>query len=256
MEIVVINLKRSPERRAFMEEQLGRAGLPFTIFEAVDGRALDLAAVERYDRGLRLGRYGIDLTRGEIAAYLSHDAIIARARRAGSGRVCVLEDDAVLPEDFPALLARIDALEPGCELVALTGMRTPSHLELGPFGEGQRLCRLLGPPCTNPAYVLNARGAEKIAATAGTILRQIDITMGRYWANGLRIFAVLPYPIHVHPAFQSDIGQDRVDVWDLPGMGHWRLKRRARKLADSVGKRAANLGILVEHGRLPWAVKG
>ncbi len=251
MEIVVINLKRSPERRAFMDDQLRRAGLGYTLFEAIDGRALDPATVARYDRRRRLERYGIDLTRGEIAAYLSHYNVVTNALEAGLDHVCVLEDDAVLPDGFGALLERIAALGPEYELVALTGHRTPAHIDVVPLGAGRRLARLLGPPCTNPAYVLSRSGAEKLAAAAETMVRQIDITMGRYWANGLRIFAVLPYPISVDMRFQSDVGGDRVDVWDLPGKGHWRLKRRVGKLGDSVAKRAKNVAIVLEHHRLP-----
>ncbi len=251
MEIVVINLKRSPERREFMAAQLDRLGLPFTVFEAIDGRALDPTDVAQYDRRRRLGRYGIDLTKGEIAAYLSHYTVVENARRAGAEQLCVLEDDAVLPDDFAALLGEIEALGPDRELVALTGHRTPPHIDLARLGGERRIARLLGAPCTNPAYVLSRPGMDKLAATARTILRQIDITMGRYWANGLRTYAILPYPIHVDMRFQSDVGGDRVDVWLLPGMGHWRIKRRVWKLADSVAKRAKNAAIVLEHGRLP-----
>jgi hypothetical protein len=62
LQIYVISLKRAVERRRFMEEQLRRLGLDYTLFDTVEGRALDPDRVEQYDRAQRLQLYGADLS--------------------------------------------------------------------------------------------------------------------------------------------------------------------------------------------------
>lgn len=230
-----------------MEKQLVAAGVPFTLVEAVDGQALDLDAIAAYPRRTRLRRYGIDLAPAEIGCYLSHCRILADAVEHGMPHTLVLEDDAVIPRNLGAVLAEIERLGQSFEIVRLAGTRVPPHLPLRRLDD-HRLVRLLGTACNATAYVISQQGAARLLAATGTILRQFDVAIDRYWAHGARIFALLPYPVWPERSIASDIGA-RVDVWDLPGRGHWRLKTKYWKIGDSIGKRLKNVSIRLEHSR-------
>lgn len=52
MKIFVINLARSPERRASMEQQLSRLNLEYEIVEAVDGSQLSYTDIMKETRPL------------------------------------------------------------------------------------------------------------------------------------------------------------------------------------------------------------
>ncbi|KAA5940503.1 glycosyltransferase family 25 protein [Pantoea sp. Bo_2] len=52
MKIFVINLARSPERRASMEQQLSRLNLQYEIVEAVDGSQLSYTDIMKETRPL------------------------------------------------------------------------------------------------------------------------------------------------------------------------------------------------------------
>jgi glycosyl transferase family 25 len=245
LQIYVINLKRAVERRRFMEEQLRRLGLAYTLFEAVEGRALDPDRVEQYDRAARLRRYGADLSPGEIGVYLSHYRIFEEMGERGIERALILEDDALLSDDMVGLLPAMAALPPGYELIRLSGARMPRHLTAAPLGAGHSLVRPLNVVCGSTGYVLTAGGAAKLRRAARCMTRQIDVTIDRYWDSGVRMFAVLPYPIS--PAGLTSTIGERLDVWDHPGRKLWRIWTKLQKFGESMAKRRANLAILAEH---------
>src|SRR5579864_6780372 len=110
MQVRVINLRHSTERRQSMARQLAAAGIDFSFFEGTDGRALTSHDRERYARATRLRKYGVDLTPGEIGAYLSHYGVIAQAFETGTPRVLVLEDDAIVPEGLADILRFLESL--------------------------------------------------------------------------------------------------------------------------------------------------
>ncbi|RYY98173.1 MAG: glycosyltransferase family 25 protein [Comamonadaceae bacterium] len=86
-----INLERSPDRAAFMEEQFARLGLGgMQRHDAVDGSRIPVPA-------------GCRLLPAEYACMLSHLQVLERA---GAGQcILVLEDDAELSPQLPQLLA-------------------------------------------------------------------------------------------------------------------------------------------------------
>jgi glycosyl transferase, family 25 len=240
--ICVINLARSVERRASIERQLRGLAMPFSLYEAVDGSNLDVGRIPDYNRQRRLRSWGTDLTHGEIGAYLSHYNVMEAASRATESHTLVLEDDIALPSDVAEILSFIDGLDESYELIRLHGGRVPRNLKWQQITAGRRLVRLLGVASAASAYVVSRVGAAKFVAHGKPILRQIDVELDRYWDHGLRMFAVLPYPIRILPGFDSDIGS-RINAWELPGMRHWRLKAKLWKFSDSIRKRTKNIGV-------------
>jgi glycosyl transferase family 25 len=105
----VISLAESGARRDFMARQLERLGLDFEFFDGVRGseRVGERAS---YDREGALRREGRELRAGEIGAALSHGAVYAEIDRRALPWALVLEDDAELSPDLPAV---IGALEDG-----------------------------------------------------------------------------------------------------------------------------------------------
>ena len=246
MKTFVINLARATDRRVHMARQFEALGATeVEFFEAVDGRALDLDNAPLYDRQKRLDLYGIDLTPGEIGCYLSHYQVLRRIQNEGLERALVLEDDVVLhPRTFD-VAERVAGLPQDYEFIRFGGAREPAHLSLGPVMDGFELRRLLNVTSEMSGYAVSRAGAARLLACGAEMVRQIDVTVDRYWESGLPIYALHPYPVNP-AAFDSTIG-DRVDVWKLPGMAHWRKKTKRLKRAESIGKRVANLKIRAAH---------
>lgn len=101
MDILVINLDRSPDRLAFMAAQLDRLGLAFTRSPAVDGATIP---AEEFDRLSRT--YMRPLSRPELGCLLSHASAWRHCVETGRPAL-VLEDDAFLSDKLPAFLSEL-----------------------------------------------------------------------------------------------------------------------------------------------------
>ena len=116
MRTLVINLDRSPDRLAEFQAEAARCHLAFERLRAVDGKLLteeELAA--RIDPHFHFQPLG----RGEVAIFLSHREAW-RIAAAGPDRwTAVMEDDARLADDVPALLAAIEEIDPDAGIVRM-----------------------------------------------------------------------------------------------------------------------------------------
>lgn len=104
MQILIINLPRHSDRRAFQTGQMHRLGLEPRWIEAVDAATLPDSVHERlsetWERPLR---------KAEVCCFLSH--VKAWQAVVDSGQpALILEDDAVLVDAAPQLLSRLQTL--------------------------------------------------------------------------------------------------------------------------------------------------
>jgi glycosyl transferase family 25 len=107
MKAFVINLKRNPERRAFMAEQLTRLGIEYEFFEAVVGA--ERCGDPRWNDPERSRReISRELRPGEVGCALSHAAVYREIAERGLPWALVLEDDAILHEDVPSVLRALE----------------------------------------------------------------------------------------------------------------------------------------------------
>ncbi len=124
--VSVINLDRRPDRMEYMAAALDRLGLPYTRIPAVDAR--DPANDWLID-GVPARITGIRMRRGEHATHASHCAAWEDARVRGLDAVVVLEDDAVISDDFADLMT-LDWIPEDADLVKLEAYW--GEIELGP----------------------------------------------------------------------------------------------------------------------------
>lgn len=241
LRLFVINLARSPDRRQFMSEQLLRLGLPFDVFRAVDGHTLTDGDLVAYNREKRLRSFGDDLTPTEIGCYLSHYRLYRKIVTERIPRAVVFEDDTEISDDLPAILRALENSPESWEFIRLAGLRERKGKEVAYLGHGYRAVRLRHTACGSQAYIVNQQGARKLLDYGKEITRQVDITIDRYWENGLRIMAVQPYPAWPSSRFVSTIGAQKADVWRQPGKRSLRLPILAAKRLDSVNRRIYNL---------------
>jgi len=126
--IQVISLTRTPERRAEFARR--NSGLAYEFFDAVDGAALNRAAVA----ATGLFQAGLNFTSGAYGIALSHHHLWQRAA-AGQATLTVAEDDAIFRSDFVAQQAAFLGGLPEDWDIVLWGFNFDSVLSLRlPFG--------------------------------------------------------------------------------------------------------------------------
>jgi glycosyl transferase family 25 len=116
MQLYVINLKRSADRRVHMEKQLAKLGADYEFIAAVDGRKLDLSDTELFlpswvqDPAFRPGAAG---------CALSHLVIYRKILDTGAAAALILEDDVNLPGDLVPLSEAVARHMQGAEIALL-----------------------------------------------------------------------------------------------------------------------------------------
>ena len=228
-----------------MEAQFDRLGLLHRRIEAVDGGTLDLDAIPGYDRRARLSRYGVDLTPPQLGCYLSHLSAIQMIVDEDLPSALILEDDVNLGDDTPEVLAEIAALRKPWEMIRLAGLRARRSRRVHSLGEHHALVRLLNTASGLQGYLVSNAGARKLLPYAARIMHPVDTMVDRYWENGLKIWAVLPYPIVHSGALETQIPHEPDEFRLRAGTGLW-VRVKLGKNRDSIGKMIANLGAYID----------
>lgn len=197
--VFVISLARAPDRRAAIRARLEALGVPFVLFEAVDGHAMSEEEATRLaPRRHRLTRR-MPLSRTEVAITASHLGVLRRVAEEQLPFACVLEDDAKPDASFPEFLdagwlagvAPFDLLK-----LSSTGL-TGSDMRVLPLGShaGRTLCAPLHPLYGAAAYIVSLAGAKRNLARASAMAESADVFLFRHPRPDARILEVRPCPV-------------------------------------------------------------
>lgn len=200
MLVFVINLERAPERRETIGRRLKELGVAFEFFPATDGRTFTDAERALVDNHRRHYYSRYPLADNALACGLSHRRAMQEMLKRRLPMAAVIEDDAILTDEFPEVLKAIE-LEIDFDFIFL---HTP--LKRGkkrPFVEMKRLTykntlgRVKYMSMRTTGYVVSKRGAETCLKQTGRFVHAIDAAMHRYWENGMTILA-LQNPVVLH----------------------------------------------------------
>jgi glycosyl transferase family 25 len=257
--VYVINLARSPERRAWMEAELARAGVQGVFVRAVDGRRFG----ERCARDARPA-----LSKAEAALLLSHRKTWRAFLANGADHAVLLEDDVHLGRDFKATLGldwsrwRFDAVK------LETLLHKAWHSRWSEPAGARRLHRLGAEHLGSAAYLLSRAGARKLLAATRPLAEQVDQTLfGRRAIRGGEISALQLVPaIAVQDTVRPDTEPQRALVSTLheedrkrlaarmrneKPRGPERWRREAQRLADQL-QRWIRLAPSMHRRCIPW----
>ena len=249
--IYVINLDRRPDRMASMATQLKRIGLPFERIPAVDARCLSVSGKAPIVKAPIMDF-------GAVACSLSHAKALRTFLGSPHSAALILEDDAELAADVPALCASTDWWPAGTSLIKLDAPanlkklqgwsrgRTPSRL--GPK-HSRDLCTIVRWNGGAAAYLVDREAAHVLVEA----IERLDFPNDRVQfeprvsaaARRLRPLQLVPAAVtQGHKQLGSDLSQLR-----LPSSQRWRRHRRRLAL---LRKRSVLWMVLV----LWWRVTG
>jgi glycosyl transferase, family 25 len=197
MQIYIISLEPNSPEVAELLKALKSQSLTAEIRLGVDGRQgmPELEDGESLDQALSLKMRLVELSSGEIGCYLSHLRTIKHAYQADFSRICILEDDVELEEDFSQILAKLETLPDTVELVRLMGLKTHKRKTLCSLGDRHVLARPVKGLCGTQGYVLNRIGMEKIIRLGSALAEPIDKFYDHFWDIDLRTYSVEPHLI-------------------------------------------------------------
>ena len=235
MKIYCINLKRSVQRRQYMQSQFERLSLPFEFINAIDGRKLtDNDIVSVYNKWRTRFCHGRGLTRGEIGCALSH---IEFYRRVMTDNVpgFVFEDDVELSLTTKRALDEvsmflIDKKEP-C-IVQLPGLERdlPQSKNNSSDESFVKVYSAMGAY----AYGVNPDAAKLLIKAFTPIKFPLDYY--RYLIKYYRVsfYVYRKKTISVDMVSESTIGIDRFSVYKGIGLIFYKLWRLIGKTVDGI----------------------
>jgi len=206
----VINLDRSPDRRAHMVAELKKTGLDYEFVSACDGRDLDLndpsvATPELLTKSPFPANHG--------ATVLSHIRCYERMIAQRRDTALVLEDDCLLPADVNALTDAVAAHLTGSE-VALLSFTDPEPMKMAreeavQLPDGRTLALPIDPwhVRSASAYVITREACERMIK-ALVPLRTCADEWGHFYHEGFldRVRCVVPSTVAGAEQFHSTAG--------------------------------------------------
>lgn len=213
IQVFVISLERSLDRRQRVKEQLAKTGIHWTFLNAVDGYALSkMPPSYNKDKVKRL--QGYELTPGEVGCYLSH----IKAWQAcvdNQKTTLVFEDDFLLEPGFDSVLSDLLAIHKAWDLVRLSGIYETENCLLE-SRETYELVQNFGDPCGTASYILNPQAACILLKNSPDIYEPVDHYLEHFKKHGLRCLAVKPYPVllaHTRSTITDRPGRQPVQGW-------------------------------------------
>jgi glycosyl transferase family 25 len=186
--VVVISLVDSHDRRAYMTEQLARAGVPFRFFDAERIREYPPA----YDAETRLQIYGNHLTLGEIGCYDSHYQIWQDLARSNDDIWCILEDDVELLEGFAPRLASVMDVTVPWGILRLKSEGSAGSWQVGELPNGGGLHDHRKQPGGTQGYLIRRDAALTLLEYGKRMIHPVDDMLNRNWEHGVRMISMAP----------------------------------------------------------------
>lgn len=184
-----INRDCDADRRANIERELRKAGIAGERICAVDGLAVpdDLR-----DYFFANGTLCSTLKPGEVGCYASHLKALQTLIARGLDYALVVEDDAILPPDLPAIIEQVLACAPpSWDYIHLSGDSRRAVKPIASLGAQGKLVRYSRIPGGTVGYLISRAGARKFL-TPSKRAWPIDTDFRRPWVFGLDIFGVAP----------------------------------------------------------------
>lgn len=221
MKTFIINLASSTGRRATIAAQCDAAGLDYEFIRAVDGHALTDAEIAQHTRTVNYA-----FKPGEIGCALSHIAIYRKMKDEKIAQALILEDDALLTAELPAVLSSpaMQLSPDNPTLVLLSRVNRYVDKAMAAVTETAHLYPVYS-ATTAHAYVINLEAAIRLLNLLYPVWMAADKWCLFEEYGAMKLLAVHPAPVLLHElALQTTIqqiddiaqhSQRKRDIWAL-----------------------------------------
>ena len=201
--VFVLNLDRDQDRRAWMEVELGRIGLPFERLPGVLGRAVPPDIVPYL--AAAMADPNAPLKPGEIGCWASHLTALQKVVERQLPCALILEDDVECGPTLMPALAALDRLPQGWGMVRLAWTSKRHVVPVLDLARGVALVKFSRLPLGAAAYLISHQGAVNVLKSAALGREPIDLAWRSWWSYGLETYGVSPAPIRQNIFDQSSI---------------------------------------------------
>ena len=169
-----INLDRAEARRAYMQGEITRLGLPVARLAAVDGGKLTDADMQRLHPSAAMHR----MAKAEVACFLSHRNCWIKIAAAEARFGAVFEDDIAFSDDALAFLGEDSWLPEGADLIKIETTSRMVMLDRKALPvKGRALVRLTSRHLGGGGYIVSKACAARLVKATETITLPVDYAL-------------------------------------------------------------------------------
>lgn len=197
VEIRIISLKNQEVRRNSMRNIFSLSNYSWGFFDAISGENVDPYLIH-YERGKRMKYPGHDMTRNEIACFISHREVWKQCVKSKKDFL-VLEDDAYIIRngfDVSFLGKLIDAIRNSIGEGALVrlghGAQQKNYKRMDCLINDFQLVRYRRDPLCALAYFISPAVAEKLLNASEKFYLPVDDFMWNYNESHITVFDLEP----------------------------------------------------------------
>ena len=194
IQILVISLRRSPDRREKVRQELSKINLPWEFLDAVDGSLLSQPPLE-YKPSKVKRLQGYSLTANEIGCYLSHKKAWQRCVDQNLPTL-VLEDDFTLVADFENHLKTLLENSDHWDLLRLQGLYDVPFYKVSQIGN-MTIAKNQGDAVGATGYLVKPEIAQKLIDASHEIYEPVDHFLEHHQKHHLDFLAIRPYLIDI-----------------------------------------------------------
>ncbi|SBT12667.1 glycosyltransferase family 25 protein [Vibrio celticus] len=191
MKVVVINLKRSINRRRRIEASLKNIGIKFDFLEGVDSSEPNFRYSERRNEALTRKRFGYNLVENEIACFSSHHLAWEKCLEINEP-ILVLEDNCDLSSDFSNHFLHFNKLSRDYDFIKLAATKPKSFKIIKKIDNSLSIVRYHKRTCGIMGYIITPGAAEKFIKNAQTFVEPVDNYMEKPYKHGVSTYVFKP----------------------------------------------------------------
>jgi GR25 family glycosyltransferase involved in LPS biosynthesis len=192
----IIHLARTVERKAQAEALVASLPCPAEIMEAIDGREItDDQVAACYRPTLHGPRYPFELSRGEIACFLSHRAAWSAIVKQGLDAGLVVEDDVAINEPFEKVFAETVRLMESGDYIRFPRWMRGEVGETVHSAPDMSIIEPFLPMLGMQAQLIGREAARLLLAATETFDRPVDSIVQMQWLHGARVLSARPIVI-------------------------------------------------------------
>jgi len=208
METFIINLASSTGRGATIAAQCDAAGLDYEFIHAVNGHALTEAEIAQHTRAVNYA-----FKPGEIGCALSHLAIYRKMVDENIAQILILEDDALLTPQLPAVLSSpaLQLPDNSPTVVLLSRVNKYVNNVIAAVTDAASLYPVYC-ATTSHAYVINLAAAKRLLSLLYPVWMAADKWCLFEEYGAMKLLAVHPAPVLLHKLAQQTTIQQINDV--------------------------------------------
>jgi glycosyl transferase family 25 len=214
LQILVISLLRSPQRREKAQSELSKTNLKWSFLDAVDGSQLQSFPREYQSHKVKR-MMGFDLTPNEIGCFLSHKNAWQACLKENQPTL-IFEDDFILLPHFEKILELLLTEFHNWQLIRLQSLAQTQHDIVKTIGEIS-IVKNHEDPLGATAYIIKPAAAKILIEHAKDIYEPLDHFLEHEKKHGIEMLAVKPYPVDISKA-QSTISDRPEDRKPIKGL--------------------------------------